>query len=346
MPVETVYTLEASNITISNGAQLSGLTQGDGSHLIGETITLDNNDWQTVDVFDSDGNFQDSSDTQSLSGAQVYDGVPYADGLRVEAEYTLLVEDSTGTQYTLVAFNINEVGVASFATVEGLAFVGGVGGFPPIGEPLTVISAQEGPSVPYTTLASPPCFTRGCMISTPKGTIAVEDICAGDLVDTLDSGPQKVRWVGRARLPRAALVKNPKFLPVLIKQDAIGAGQPSRDIYLSPQHRVLVTGWRAELLFGEAEILVPAAKLANDHSVIADEMSGDIEYFHIMFDHHEIVCSDGLWSESYLPGVAETGAIETERELEALFPELSKNDVKKVSARVCISDKRTAILNA
>ena len=60
MPVETVYTLEASNITISDGLSLSGITQGDGSHLVNlvtpVTITLENNDWQAVDILDTDSN--------------------------------------------------------------------------------------------------------------------------------------------------------------------------------------------------------------------------------------------------------------------------------------------------
>lgn len=348
MPVETVYTLEASNITISDGLSLSGITQGDGSHLVNlvtpVTITLENNDWQAVDILDTDSNFQDSSNTQSLSGAQTYDGVPYAGGLRAEAEYTLIVEDSMGNQYTLVAFNINEPGVTSYATVEGLAFVGGVGGFPPIGEPLTVISSHEGPSVPYTTLASPPCFTRGCLIDTPDGPVAVENIKIGDRVTTLDDGAQIVRWVGVARLPQAVLDRQPKFRPVLLKQDALGQGMPNRDMRLSPQHRVLITGWRAELLFGEDEILVPACKLANDRTIVAAYETDGIDYFHIMFDRHQIVCCDGLWCESYLPGVAETDAIETQKELETLFPELAPHSGMQVAARVCVSDKRTAAL--
>ena len=41
MPVYTIYTLEIANITVSGGEQLSGITQGDGSHLMGETINAE-----------------------------------------------------------------------------------------------------------------------------------------------------------------------------------------------------------------------------------------------------------------------------------------------------------------
>ena len=40
MPSYTIYSLGESQISISGGAELSGYDQGDGSHLVGETITL------------------------------------------------------------------------------------------------------------------------------------------------------------------------------------------------------------------------------------------------------------------------------------------------------------------
>ncbi|WP_106358604.1 Hint domain-containing protein [Yoonia maritima] len=344
LPVETIYTLAESNITISDGAQLSGITQGDGTHLVGKTITLNNNSWQAVNIIDDNANFQDSSNGQTLDGAQTYDGVAYAGGERVEAEYGLTLQDPDGNTYFVRGFNINEAGGgASYATVEGLAFVGGVGGFPPVGVPLTVVSSQEGPSNPYTALASPPCFTRGCRLETPFGLTAVEDIKVGDLVSTLDDGPQIVRWVGVKRLPAAALATTPKFRPVLVKKDGFGPGQPNCDILLSPQHRILITGWRAELLFGEDEILVPAIKLLNDQAIVSKHCLEGVEYYHVMFDQHQIVRCDGLWTESYLPNVAEVDAIETQKEVVALFPELAAATAHN-AARLCVSDKRTSVI--
>lgn len=186
MAVFSVFTLEESNITISGGGQLSGITQGNGSHLVGETITLNNNNWVKVDVDDSnDSNFNDSDNSQTLDAAITYNGTAYAAGLRVETEFGLTVQDPDGNTYTILAFNINEPGVLSFSTVEGLAFVGGVGDFPPIGVPLTVISNQEGLSRPFSSLASPQCFTRGCRIDTPHGPRLIEELCLGDVGEHL-----------------------------------------------------------------------------------------------------------------------------------------------------------------
>jgi hypothetical protein len=44
--------------------------------------------------------------------------------------------------------------------------------------------------------------------------------------------------------------------PVRVKTNAFGPGCPKKDIVLSANHRVLVTGAQAELYFGEDEVLV------------------------------------------------------------------------------------------
>jgi len=345
MPIFTTYALGESQISVSGGEQLSGITQGDGSHLVGETITLNANAWEPVQIDDSEADFADSDNSQSLAGAQTFDGTAYTGGERVEAEYELTLQDPDGNSYTVLGFNINEAGGgASFGTVEGLAFVGGVGGFPPVGVPLTVTSASEGPSQPYSDLATPPCFTAGSMIATPKGPVAVEDLQPGDLVETLDHGPQPLRWIGCLHVPGEVLRHDPRFRPVRVRRDVFGTGRPDRDSWLSQQHRVLVSDWRAAVFFGEDEVLVPVKKLANDSTVLIDSGLQDVIYVHLLFDRHEIVTVDGLTSESFFPD-ASTGAIcPTRAELALMFPQLALAHADALTARACINDRRACVL--
>lgn len=343
MPVNTIYTLGESQMSISGGAQLSGVTQGDGSHLVGRTITLNSNAWEAIDVFDSAGdtNFDDSDSSQTLSGAQTLDGTAYADGARVEAEYELTLRDPDGNTYTALGFNINEPGVTSYATVEALAFVGGVGGFPPRDVPLSVVSAREGPSRAYSSLATPPCFTEGTQIKTPGGEVPIGRLERGDLVMTADHGAQPIRWIGKVFLPDAILKRRPEFRPIRILRGAFGADRPVRDTALSPQHRVLVDDWRAALLFGEDEILVPVKKLANDLTVRSDHTAQGVTYYHLAFERHEVIWGDGLPSESYLMGAHD--APSTRAELLTLFPAWKSAAMRP--ARPCISDRRGALLS-
>lgn len=348
MPVETIYTLAASDISISGGGQLSGINQGNGSHLVGSTITLNNNNWDAVDIFDTDSNFQDNGGTQTLEGPRVYDGVTYADGLRVESEYSLTLEDAEGNTYVVLGFNINEPGVDTFATIEGLAFVGGVGGFPPTGVPLTVVSSGESPTTPYADLATPPCFTRGTKIETSRGLRSIETLSVGDLVETLSNGFQPIRWIGSAKLPQAALQTNPKLMPVRVVAGALGQGLPTRDLLVSRQHRLMVSSRVAERMFDTTDVLVPAHKMTALPGIYVDEGVTELEYFHLLFDDHQVILAEGAPTESLYTGPEAMKSVPTEArdEIFTLFPMLKTMDYVTEPALPIVAGKKVSAMVA
>lgn len=168
-----------------------------------------------------------------------------------------------------------------------------------------------------------PCFTPGTLIATPKGEMKVEELKVGDRVITRDNGIQEIRWIGHKALTGAELAARRELMPVLIRQGALGAGLPERDMIVSPNHRMLVSNEKAALLFEEHEVLVAAKHLTRMDGVDVVEASG-VTYIHVMFDRHEVVLSDGTWSESFQPGDYTLSGIgdEAREELFALFPEL------------------------
>ncbi|MDT9694193.1 Hint domain-containing protein, partial [Streptomyces sp. P9(2023)] len=83
---------------------------------------------------------------------------------------------------------------------------------------------------------------------------------------------------------------------------ALGAGVPARDLVVSPQHRVLVGSRIAQRLFGCGEALVAARHLLGLAGVSVDHPAGGLTYLHLGFEHHEIVRSEGMWTESFFPG--------------------------------------------
>lgn len=306
MPTYTIHALGESQMTLSGGAQLSGFTQGDGSHLVGVDITLNSNAWEAIDVFDTESNYQDSDNSQTLDGAQTFDGTSFADGRRVEAEYQLTVQDPDGNTWTLIGFNINEPGVTSYATVEGLAFIGGPGGFPPQGVPLTVISASEGGSRPYDDLATPICFRAGSRIATVEGPRAVEDLVPGDEVRLKNGGTGRVERVLIQRFPASVVARDDRFWPVRIAPGALGPDLPRRAVWLSRQHRVMLNDWRAQVYFGEEAILVPVHKLVDGDAIRSVAPEGGITYVHVALAAHEVLICEGLGCESF-HGAGEEG---------------------------------------
>lgn len=168
-----------------------------------------------------------------------------------------------------------------------------------------------------------PCFTPGTMIATPRGEIPVEDLRVGDRVITRDNGIQVIRWVGARRISAAEMNDAADLRAVRIGQGALGHGLPERDMTVSPQHRVLIANDDTALYFDEREVLVAAKHLVGRPGIVRMGAS-DTVYVHVMFDNHEVILSDGAWTESFQPGDHSLrGLAEAQRrELLTVFPEL------------------------
>lgn len=203
----------------------------------------------------------------------------------------------------------------------------------------TLVSASgvttQGPLITATDLG-PACFVQGTMIRTTRGDAPVEILKVGDLIETLDHGPQPIRWIGCS--PTDASGDN---APIVFKPGAIGN---DTELSVSPQHRVLVQGWQAELYFGEAEVLVPAKHLLNGRDVV-QEMAEKVVYFHLLFDTHEVITSNGVLSESFFPGdqiLFQDRAVCAE--LFRLFPELENGLAFRKTARSTVKSREANVL--
>jgi len=163
------------------------------------------------------------------------------------------------------------------------------------------------------------CFAAGTLIETAAGPQPVEALRRGDMVNTLDAGPQPIRWIGGTTV--SGLRAN---APVHFRRGTIGN---LRDLWVSQNHRILVTGAKAELLFGEAQVLVAAKHLVND-STIRIVPCETVSYWHFLCDSHQIVFAEATPVESLYPGQQSLKAVTpVERdEIIALFPDLGAQD--------------------
>jgi Ca2+-binding RTX toxin-like protein len=168
-----------------------------------------------------------------------------------------------------------------------------------------------------------PCFTPGTLIATPRGERPVEELRVGDKIITRDNGIQEIRWVGRKDMNHADFAVHPHLRPVLIRQGSLGNGLPERDMMVSPNHRMLVANDRTALYFDEHEVLVAAKHLVSMDAVRQVTTSGTA-YIHFLCDKHEVVLSNGAWSESFQPGEYTLGGLGNAQrnEIFELFPEL------------------------
>ncbi len=183
------------------------------------------------------------------------------------------------------------------------------------------------------------CFAAGTHIITRRGEIPVERLEIGDKVLTRDSGFQTLRLIAMRRVEATG-----NFAPVVFAPGAIGNG---RELVLSPQHRVLVVGAEAEMLFGEPEVLVPAVALV-DGVRVTRRPGGMVAYFHLVFDRHEIVFAEGASAESLLVSRTSLARMEPSlrREIETLFPDSAAWSVEDaLIARPCLTVREGRVLS-
>ncbi|MBV0913530.1 Hint domain-containing protein [Anianabacter salinae] len=182
------------------------------------------------------------------------------------------------------------------------------------------------------------CVTRGTRIETERGEVPVELLRIGDLVRTKDGAFEPVRWIGSRKVSAEELRQSDTLRPIVIQAEALGKGLPRRTLAVSPNHRILLSDWRAELLFGEPEVLAPAKALVNDKTIRRDSRAVTVEYFHVLFDTHQIILTEGLPTESFHPGVYSMSELDEEvrEELVLLFPQLARPDGYGKTARIAL----------
>lgn len=153
--------------------------------------------------------------------------------------------------------------------------------------PLTV--SQSGTTVtidPGTSILT--CFLIGTRICTPDGDVNVESLRSGDLVLTPDGRAIPVRWVGVTTVS-TAFVDPARVMPIRIQASALAENVPSRDLYVSPDHSMYLDG-----------ALIPAQLLVNGMTITQCSRSGNIAYYHVEVDPHDIILAEGAATESYL----------------------------------------------
>ena len=190
----------------------------------------------------------------------------------------------------------------------------------PDGESITLVgvTVDQVDSIAELNAIGIPCFTPGTLITTAMGQVMVEDITAGDLVQTVDHGLQPVKWVRHQAVTASDLAKDPCLRPIVIRKFAFGN---QRKMLVSPQHG---------LVWGAADGQLIRAKHAAEHlgSDIAriDRNCMAVTYIHMMFDQHQLVYAEGAPTEAFYPGPMALKSLDadTMSDLMSVFPSMAR----------------------
>lgn len=135
------------------------------------------------------------------------------------------------------------------------------------------------------------CFRADALIKTKSGPKRAHALTSDDKIWTYSNGWSNPRAITHA-IVRGASVAAPVRFPA-------GSIGNSSALYLSQQHRVLLTDPRLEPLFGFSRMLVPARAFAGYRGVTIEPVKA-VHCVHILLDRHDILEANGALCESLL----------------------------------------------
>ena len=184
-----------------------------------------------------------------------------------------------------------------------------------------VFNSDGGTGTDVELASGAPCFLRGTRIRTERGEVAVEQLRMGDRVWTI-AGLQPIRWIGRRSYAHLYARAHAEVQPIRFSAGSLGAGLPSRDLWVSPDHALFING-----------ALIPAEALVNGDSIVRDVSIGDVAYFHLEFDAHTIVFAEGAPAESFVDDESRE-LFDNAREFHRLYPDASREPAHFCAPRI------------
>jgi hypothetical protein len=164
-----------------------------------------------------------------------------------------------------------------------------------------------------------PCFVTGTLIRTERGDVPVELLQVGDRVVTLSGPLRPIRWIGHRRLDLTRHPTSRAIQPIVIRAHAFGDGTPTRDLFLSPEHAVLMDG-----------VLVPVRLLVNGTSIQREQGRRRVTYYHVELETHDILLAEALAVESYLE-TGNRGMFENAGEPLLLHLDMTNDQARRVT---------------
>ncbi|WGW02437.1 Hint domain-containing protein [Tropicibacter oceani] len=245
-----------------------------------------------------------------------------------EAPGTISIEGNTTSQSGGDTLNLN--GLADRTTINITSNVGG--------ELTGTVQLLDGTLVSFSNIDSVICFTPGTRILTDTGPRPIESLAPGDLIVTRDHGLQPLLWKGARRM-----LASGDNAPIRIAAHLFGGQRP---LTVSPQHRMLIEGHQAELLFGTPEVFAAATHLV-DGKTVQRAPGGEVTYIHLLFDRHQVIYAEGMATESFFAGETGLQALDaaSRADLFSVLPEL-RSDPSRYgpSARICLRNFEARML--
>ncbi len=290
-------TLEGGAVTLGTGATLSATQLDGGAVSVGQnatlsagtlggtaTITLDAGSAATITALSG----SPTVDFAGGSALLVLPGTGAVGVTLIGLAATDLI-DFTGVSSTPAqGFGAGGAGLANGALqVTGAS--GDTAHAPVSNVSAGLLFSTGGDGTGGTLVTAQACYAAGTRIVTARGAIAVERLRPGDLVRTVAGQWRPITRLTRQRVDGARHPRPADAWPVCVAAHAVAPGRPARDLWLSPDHALLLEG-----------VLIPVRYLLNG-ATVRQMPAGMIEYWHVALPTHDVLLAENLPAESFLP---------------------------------------------
>jgi len=141
------------------------------------------------------------------------------------------------------------------------------------------------------------CYAKGTQILTKEGYTLIEDLNVDDKIITKGKiyknekyihdkfRVEPIYWISKFKARNLTT----DSAPICIKANAFAESHPFEDLYVSPQHRILLKG-----------NMIIAKNLVNGDTIFQDFDRESVTYYHIELERHSGIIANGVLAESYL----------------------------------------------
>ena len=275
VPGHACLLLRAQDIAVTGGANLGDCLGAPDAVCLGDSYALDPAAvaLRLVVAHAAVGEVQ-----QVAFGSDL--GMP-GDAVHLVARYNLMGEDGLAVELLILRLDGAAGGLFALPLSPIAAQIG-----------YTLLKIDDAPAeAPLSDLLCV-SFARGTLITKADGSqCPIEALTLGARILTRDHGAQPLRWLGRATLRGVGA-----FAPVVITTGAMGN---TGDLIVSQHHRMFIYQRERHAGLPTAEILVQARHLVDGDRVFL-RTGGFVDYFSLVFDHHEIIYAEGIPAESLM----------------------------------------------
>ena len=146
-------------------------------------------------------------------------------------------------------------------------------------------------------------FTRGTLVQTDMGPVAIEDLWPGDMIATQTGEYQPLIWKGSTSLvPARADSKGQTHPLTSFMADSFGMQKPMSCVVAGPAARLLCTPPHMRRDASDKKLLTPVQDFQDGMNIFETSPPTVVDMFHLCLPQHAVIQVGGLEFETYHPG--------------------------------------------